>query len=173
VEYLKNQSSNQFDIVTNGWGLGYSKPYQIIKESYKVLKPGGKFAIIDNTLFSIKEPIWTVLVTAAEDPTMFQTMFNIRFLPTLGALKRRMKIVGFHIDTAWKGSKTYYVKNGKQALQRLHNTGAFAGLEKCVYSDRKDEFNNRFIDNIEQMYQTKKGIPITHRYIAAITTKKK
>lgn len=172
VEYLKNQSANQFDIVTNGWGLGYSKPYQIIKGAYNVLKPGGKFAVIDNTLFSIKEPIWTVIVAAAEDPTMFQTMFNIRFLPTLGALKRRMIFAGFHIDSAWKGSKTYYVENGKQALQRLHNTGAFAGLENCVYPDRKEEFNNRFIDNIERMYLTEKGIPITHRYIAAIGTKR-
>ena len=172
VDYLKNQPSNQFDIITNGWGLGYSKPFQIIKKSYRVLKPGGQFAVIDNTLFSIKEAIWTVIVTAAEDPTMFQSMFNIRFLPTLGALKRRMILSGFHISKSWKGSKTYYVKNGRDALKRLHNTGAFAGLENCVYPHRKKEFDTRFIANLERMYLTNKGIPITHRYIAAIGTKK-
>ena len=173
INYLKKQSNNQFDVVTNGWGLGYSKPYQIIKGSYNILKPGGTFAVIDNTLFSIKEAIWSVIVTAAEDPQMFQTMFNIRFLPTLGALKRRMIFAGFHINETWNGSKTYFVDNGKQALNRLHKTGAFAGLEHCVYPDRKKEFNSRFIDNIERLYQSDKGIPITHRYIAAIGTKKK
>ena len=173
VSYLKKQSANQFDIVTNGWGLGYSKPFQIIKGAYKVLKPGGQLAIIDNSLFSIREPIWAVVVTAAEDPTMFKAMFKIRFLPNLGALKRRMIVAGFHIEDAWEGEKTYFVENGKQALQRLHNTGAFAGLERCVPPDRKKEFNNRFIRNIERIYLTKKGIPITHRYIAAIAIKKK
>jgi ubiquinone/menaquinone biosynthesis C-methylase UbiE len=172
VDYLKNQSSNQFDVITNGWGLGYSKPYQIIKHSHRLLKPGGQFAVIDNTLFSIKEAIWTVIVTAAEDPTMFQSMFNIRFLPTLGSLKRRMILSGFHIKKSWKGSKTYYVENGKEALKQLHNTGAFAGLENCVYPHRKKEFDKRFIDNLERIYLSKKGIPITHRYIAAIGIKK-
>ncbi|MBS3749604.1 MAG: class I SAM-dependent methyltransferase, partial [Candidatus Thermoplasmatota archaeon] len=172
VEYLKKQPSNQFDIITNGWGLGYSKPYQIIKNAYRVLKPKGQFAAIDNTLLSIKEAIWTVIVTAAEDPTIFQSMFNIRFLPTLGALKRRMILSGFHIAKSWNGSKTYYVKDGKEAQKRLHNTGAFAGLENCVYPHRKKEFDKRFIANLERMYLNKKGIPITHRYIAAIGTKK-
>jgi len=173
IKFLKEQSSCQFDIVTNGWGLGYSKPYQIIKNVYNVLKPGGKFAVIDNTLFSIKEAIWSVIVTASEDPTMFQSMFKIRFLPNLGALKRRMIFSGFHISKVWKGCKTYYVQNGKDALKRLHNTGAFAGLENCVYPKRKEEFNRRFVSNIERLYITDKGIPITHRYIAAIGIKKK
>lgn len=173
IKFLQQQSANQFDLVTDGWALGYSKPNQIIKGAYRVLKPGGHFAAIDNTVFSIKEAIWTVIVTASEDPRMFQSMFNIRFLPTLGSLKRRMKRAGFHIDDAWKGSKTYWVPNGEQALQRLHNTGAFAGLEHCVNPKRKKEFNDRFIDNIERLYLSEKGIPITHRYIAAIGTKPK
>lgn len=172
ITFLNNQPESQFDVVTNGWGLGYSKPFKVIKGAYHVLKSRGQFAVIDNTLFSIKEPIWTVIITAAEDPSMFQSMFNIRFLPTLGALKRRMKLAGFQITASWKGSKTYYVENGEQALHRLHNTGAFAGLENCVYPDRRNEFNNRFIHNIERLYLTREGIPITHRYIACIGTKK-
>jgi ubiquinone/menaquinone biosynthesis C-methylase UbiE len=173
IEFLKKQPANQFDLVTDGWALGYSKPNRIIRESFNILKPGGRFAAIDNSLFSIKEAIWTVVVTASENPHMFHSMFNIRFLPNLGALKRRMLLAGFHIDDSWKGTKTYWVKNGEQALKRLHNTGAFAGLERCVKPEYKEEFNNRFMENIERLYRSEKGIPITHRYIAAIGTKPK
>lgn len=173
INYLRDQQDKKFDVVTCFWALGYSKPFQIIKGAYNILKPNGTFAVIDNTLWSIKETIWPVIVTAAEDPTMFHSMFNIRFLPTIGSLKRRLSLAGFQHINVWDGNKTYWVKNGNEAVKRLHDTGAFAGLERCIYPHRKEEFNKRFISNLEEMYHTEKGIPITHRYIAAIAKKGK
>ncbi len=172
IKFLKTQPKDSYDIITCAWGLGYTKPYKLIKESIRILKKGGKLAIIDNTLFTIKEAIWSSILSIAEKPDSLEHMFNVNFLPLLKSLEIRMKIAGFLIEDSWKGEKTYYVKNGKEAVEKLVATGAFAGLEFCYSENGQDELQKKFIRNIENKYKTNKEIPITHRYIAAIGTKK-
>ena len=83
-----------------------------------------------------------------------------------------MKISKYKIKHSWKDSKTYWVKNGKEAIDRLISTGAFAGLQFCYREKDQDELEKIFIRNIENKYKTKKGIPIKHRYIGCIGCKK-
>ena len=96
---------------------------------------------------------------------------NIRWLPFVGSLTRRMRICGLKVISSWKGEKTYFAKNGNDAVNRLIKTGAAAGYEYCFSKQYSQIIKHRFEEIFEKLYGCEKGIPITHRYIAAISKK--
>jgi ubiquinone/menaquinone biosynthesis C-methylase UbiE len=167
-KYLKEQPSNSVDVVTCAWGLGYLKPYNTLKEISRILKPKGKVAIIDNSLFTVFEVVLSGLLTVAEYPDSIKHIMNVRWLLTKGALTRRMSICNLKIIQSWKGSKTYYAEDGKDAINRLIETGTAAGYDLCFNKKYHDIIKDRFGKNFRERFGEEKGIPITHRYIAAI-----
>ena len=173
LEFLKDQPSESADIVTCAWGLGFLQPYTIIKEISRVLKPGGQLAIIDNSLFTIYEVVISGFSTIAEHPNSVTNIMNVRWLPTTGSLKGKMRLSGLQVITSWKGDKTYYAKNEKDAIDFLITTGTAAGYQFCIDTRYSEVIKQRFGEIFKKSYQTEKGLPITHRFIAAIAKKPK
>ncbi len=171
LDFLKNQPSESIDLVTSAWGLGFLKPYPVIKEISRVLKSNGQLAIIDNSLFTVYEVVFSGLSTVAEHPKSVINVINVRWLPTKGSILRRMSWSGLKILSSWKGQKTYYAKNAEDAINFLISTGTAAGYQYCIDYKYSDIIKKRFGEIFKKYYGTKEGIPITHRYIAAIAKK--
>jgi ubiquinone/menaquinone biosynthesis C-methylase UbiE len=171
LEFLKDQTSESADIVTCAWGLGFSKPYRMIKEISRVLKPDGQLAIIDNSLFTIYEVVISGFSTVAEHPASVINVMNVRWLPTKGSLIRKIRLSGLQIVSSWKGHKTYYAKNEKDATDFLITTGTAAGYQFCIDTQYSEVIKQRFGEIFTKSYRTEKGLPITHRFIAAVAKK--
>jgi ubiquinone/menaquinone biosynthesis C-methylase UbiE len=171
LDFLKDQPSESVDLVTCAWGLGFLKPYRIIKEVSRILKPDGQLAIIDNSLFTVYEVVFSGLSTVAEHPKSVINVINVRWLPTKGSITRRMRWSGLKIISSWKGYKTYYAKNGEDAINFLITTGTAAGYQFCIDKQYSEITKKRFGEIFKKSYGIKNGIPITHRYIAAIGKK--
>jgi ubiquinone/menaquinone biosynthesis C-methylase UbiE len=171
LEYLKEQPSKSLDIVTCAWSLGYLQPSKTIKEISRVLKPKGKLAIIDNSLFTVYEVVVSGMLTIAEFPEALNHIINVRWLPTIGSLKRKIRFYGLKVIESWKGCKTYYAKNGNDLIKRLIETGTAAGYDFCFENKFHKLIKKRFVEIFQEKYGEEKGLPITHRYIAAIAEK--
>jgi ubiquinone/menaquinone biosynthesis C-methylase UbiE len=173
LDFLEDQPSESVDIVTCAWGLGFLKPFQVIKEISRILKPGGQLAIIDNSLFTVYEVVISGFSTVAEHPASVINVMNVRWLPTKGSLLRRMKLSGLRIVSSWSGKKTYYAKDEKDAIDFLLETGTAAGYQFCFDQQHTKIIKQRFGEIFKKSYMTKEGLPITHRFIAVIAEKPK
>ena len=171
LEFLKKQPPNCYDIVTCAWAICYSKPYQVIKEISRVLKPGGYVGIIDNKLHAIWEMFLAAIFTVAEKPKMLRHVMKMHILLNKKSLTLRMKFSGLNVLDSWDGEKVHYVSTGIDAVKRMLSTGVFAGCEFFVYKKYRNYVLERFPKIVEERYMQKKGIPIIHRTIAAIGKK--
>ena len=170
AEYLASQPAASADVVTCGWGLGYTRPWRVVRRAARVLRPGGRLGIIDNSLFSLAEVIGDSVRAFAERPEALVHVMKVRFLPGRRTLAAMMRAAGLRVLASWGGSKTYYVPTGRAAIERLTATGAAAGFESAADPDLRDAVFARFAEIIEAR-RTQRGIPITHRYLAAIGEK--
>jgi ubiquinone/menaquinone biosynthesis C-methylase UbiE len=168
LEYLKRQKSSSVDIVTCCWGLGYCKPFAVLRQIKRVLKAGGKVAIIDNSIFSLKEIISSSFLTFAEQPEKLRNLMRFKFLPGSWMLRIMLRVLNLKVSYSASGSKSYTVESGREAIARLRATGAAAGFEHASDAEDEEQIFNRFAEIIEEKHMTEDGITITHRYLAGI-----
>lgn len=167
LHFLRRQRASSFDVVTCGWGLGYTHPMRVLHEIARVLRPGGRVGIIDNSLFSLAGVLWASLQTFAEQPRALRHAMCVRFLPHSLALAAMMRLAGLGVRSRTDGAKTYHVPTGRAALDRLSATGAAAGFEFAVLDEYREAIFARFVE-IMDARRTADGVPVTHRYLQAV-----
>ncbi len=172
VDYLRDCPQHSFDVVTCGWGLGYTRPWTVIREASRVLRPDGRIGIIDNTLFSLTGVIWASVLAFAERPDALDHVMTVRFLPASSFLAVLMRAAGLAVRSTWDGAHTYHASDGQAALARLAATGAAAGFEFAADDENHDAVFARLAEIIEHRYRQHAAIPITHRYLGVVGRKR-
>lgn len=171
VEYLRSLPRSSVDVVTCAWGLGYSRPVALVREASRVLRSGGRVGIIDNTLFSLAEVLWASLLAFAERPQALQHVMRVQFLPSSVVLAAMMRFCGLAVGEAWDGSERFMVANGRAAIDRLTATGAAAGFEFAADDQHREEVFAAFARMLDARRHACNGVPIVHRYLAAVGRK--
>jgi len=171
VDYLRSLPAHSVDVITCAWGLGYTRPWLMVREMARVLRSGGRAGIIDNTLFSLSGVLWASVLAFAEQPEVLVHVMQVRFLPAGWCLAFLMRMAGLAVLATWDGAKTYHVPDGQTAVARLTDTGAGAGFEFAADDLHREPVFRRFAEILECRYPAEQGIPITHRYLAAVGRK--
>lgn len=171
VEFLRRQEAGSFDLVTCAWGLGYTRPFTLLRQISRVLKAGGQVGLIDNSLFSVAEVLWSAMLTFAERPTALRHVMKFRFLPTGSMLAGMLRLTGLSVTWRSSGAKEYLAADGPSAIDRLTATGAAAGFEYATDEANREWIFRRFAEVFGQRFGRPDGVPIVHRYIAAIGAK--
>ncbi len=171
-EYLRTVPDNTFDIVTTCWALGYMKPFAVLREIKRILKPGGKIAVIDNTFWTLFSVFRCVFLTFSEKPESLVRFVRPHFVPRAFYVGLYWRMTGMKPLALYGGSKSYTVPCGTDAVAKLRATGAAAGFEHMARSEDQEALFVRLGEIMDEKLCRNGEITITHRYLAGIAKKR-
>jgi len=171
LNWLGHQPSASFDMITCCWALGYSRPWQVLGQIRRVLRPGGRVAIIDNTLFSLREVLYCSMLAFMEKPDALTQVMRLHFLTGRRQLVCWLRARGLRVTISRSGECRYEVPDAQAAIARLRATGAAAGFEYACRPEDEAFIFRRFGAILEAKYRRNGVIPLIHRYAAAVGVK--
>lgn len=167
LEFLKNYDSNSIDAIVCSWAIKYSSPNDVVKESFRVLKPGGYMGCIVNKKSTLPEgkkiikklfennvkEINNVMLSLPNPLSRFS--FNRWFL------KNNFKQV-----LCSEGEHIFKFNSSLELTEFFVSTGALAGYDVML-----DLHNKKVKSEIKSIVEKKKINKITHKFVLGVYRK--
>lgn len=163
IEFLE-ACNEKYDVIFFGWALSYFDYHKLFKLFNKVLKPGGRLAIITNTEGTLDKIEKIFLQVMAEQQEQVIKPMDIKLNLPKGkkGLIKWCHQYGFKVSQADEGEVIFRFKEPEALLQWLNKTGAAAGTRKIFrnYEDAKPFI----IQKIEKEKYNKGHYEINHKF---------
>lgn len=164
ISYLQSCPDENYDTIICTWAIKYQPPLQVIKECSRVLRKGGRMAVIVNTADTLPE------MRVLYPRLLLRNIFNIhQIMIDLPNPKSRQMFqhwfisCGFDVVTVRKARHRFYFANATKLVEFLTSTGALAGYDRMI-DLRSDRIKQQMIT-----YFNRKQINSTeHRFIYGI-----
>lgn len=163
LDHIRATVSESVQLVLSTWAIGYSKPAELIRESHRVLRPGGTLAFIVN-YFDTLQPIFRAYQKCMlRFPDRVQRAAWPRFPRNWQWLVTRIAAAGFSIVWHEDGQERIQVPEGA-TLPWLKQTGILAGFDAML------DLSGAAAEAFERELAADPS-PIFHHYAAVIAHK--
>lgn len=169
LSYLQSCTDGKYDTVICMWAIKYQPPMQVIKECSRVLKEGGRLAVIVNTADTLPE------IRALYPKLLIRNAMSIRrIMVDLPNPKNSQVFEGwftacdFDVTLVQKSNQHFRFANAAELVEFVTSTGALAGYDRMI-DLRSDKIKQQMVH-----YFDKKQINSTeHRFVYGIFEKRK
>lgn len=164
ISYLQSCPDEKYDTIICTWAIKYQPPVQVIKECARVLKKGGRMAVLVNTADTLPE------IRALYPKLLIRNVFSIRqIMRDLPNPKNREVFqqwfvsFGFDVMIVKKARHRFHFVSASKMVEFLTSTGALAGYDRMI-DLRSDKMKQQMIT-----YFKREHINSTeHRFIYGI-----
>ncbi len=164
ISYLRSCPDDNFDTIICTWAIKYQPPLQVIRECARVLKKGGRMAVLVNTADTLPE------MRALYPRLLIRNIVKIRQVmidlpnPKSSQMFQHWFIsCGFDVVTVKKARHRFHFANATKLVEFLTSTGALAGYDRMI-DLRSSKIKQQMI-----AYFNRKQINSTeHRFIYGI-----
>ena len=166
LRFLQRQPDASTDLIFSAWAIGYSVPGKVIDQSYRVLKPGGRLAVIVNRLATMPVVFEAFRKTMRAFPNAFDKAIWPHFPKDKNEIARHLKRNGFSIKLLEENYVAVTPPPVGERLDWLLGTGVLAGFDSVLPLREQGEVR-RFFEM--QLDQTDTGWE--HRYLIGLAVK--
>lgn len=169
---LHSTKDSTYDLITCNWALPYVDRKLFIKETHRVLKPGGEILLISNRKGTIKtaEKAFLKLMSKYSQHITHISDISLTLPKGIKNLTKEFKKCGYINIKGSDKSKSFNFNSGKEAADWIMNCGAMAGtLNILNIPDINTELGIIFDEN----FKMNKLIEITHKFTLFYAQKEK
>jgi trans-aconitate methyltransferase len=165
LDFLKQQPDCSSDLILSAWAIGYSNPGKVLKESFRTLVPGGRFAYVVNLMNTLRPVYIAFRKTMQRHPDKLEALSVPRFPKTWDQMRSKAERIGF--ETNWsKQGKVKIAKASDTSLQWLSKTGILAGFDAMLPLSSDQDVARCFENYLREQKED-----LAHHYIMAILEK--
>lgn len=165
LDFMNSQSSKSATLAVSAWAIGYSNPRKILKEAYRILEPGGRFAFVVNLMDTLRPVYVAFRKTMQRYPEKLHALSNPRFPVSWKQLEKKANGCGF--ETEWSDEGMFEICEADQiSLPWLLGTGILAGFDAMLPLKQDAEAAAYFEHNLKSQNE-----PLVHNHIMAILRK--
>lgn len=165
--FLKEQKDESFDAVVCCWAIKYQPPQKVIKEVYRILKPGGVFGVIVNTKETLPEirSIYPKLLIS-EYHAINKVMLELPNPAHKKVFDRWFTKEGFTLLRGAEDQHIFSFENERELAKWITHTGALAGFDVMI-----DLKNKRIQDKMRHLLKQEGIDQVTHAFVWGIFKK--
>ena len=169
LSYLRSCPDGKYDTVICMWAIKYQPPMQVIKECERVLKEGGRMAVIVNTADTLPE-IRTVYprLLVKNALSIRRIMIDLPNPKNSEVFEGWFKDCGFDVSLVRQSSQCFDFENAEELVEFVTSTGALAGYDRMI-NLRSDKIKGQMI----QYFKSKQVYSTEHRFVYGIFEKRK
>ena len=131
IHFLKNVEDDSVDVITAAWSLSYAPHKDFLREAKRVLREGGRVAVIINTKETLKETKRAFIQALKRDEKMMVKWMRIYLPKNAESFGKLMSRYGIKPIFMKDDAKTFHFESGSDALSFVLSTGALAGYARC------------------------------------------
>ncbi|MFA7232242.1 MAG: methyltransferase domain-containing protein [Victivallaceae bacterium] len=168
LEFLKEQTGENIDLIVSTWAIGYSKPAAVIAECARTLRAGGTFGFVVNYFDTLK-PVFNAFRCCM---LRYPERINLALWPRFPKNRQELEtlLINNRFKPLWteEGSIPILPPDGSHIrLEWLLQTGVLAGFDQVMPLHGDLELSKLFNQSLAE--QTEQ---ICHHYYAGIFIKK-
>lgn len=165
LDYLKGQAGGTAALIVSAWAIGYSRPWNILREAFRTLKPGGHFALVVNLLDTLRPVYVAFRKTMQRFPKKLRALSWPRFPASRQTFERKAAACGFELLWSEDGRQDVGA-TPSASLAWLLNTGILAGFDAMLPLGSDPEVAAFFEQTLRARVE-----PLEHHYLMALLRK--
>ncbi|MFZ5945522.1 MAG: class I SAM-dependent DNA methyltransferase [Bacillota bacterium] len=169
TEILGQIPANHYDFVINTWSLKFNNYKYLMPRILKVLKPGGKFALLTETADSESLVNQSIQKVIENNINLIERTIPNTYLPLDSHdLTRIFNISGFSRTMVYSKSQNFTFRTMEEMVKWINFSGLLVGWDKLLDFDDSQitkDFSLLLNKNLPNNYK------ITKRYLGAIAQK--
>lgn len=171
LENLYKIESSTYNVVACEWGICYSKPNKVIKETSRILKPGGRVGIIDTKADAFKELMGIFIEVAEKHSYALNKYIDLHLFRNAHHLENVFKKVGLSPVKCGDGERQIKFKDGNEIFDWMSDSGVTIGFTDIFREDKRELVVNCLRETINSYFNSKNEIILSHTFIVGIAEK--